>query len=58
MIVKRAILDEKHLHHKGALDMGVSASAGVGKSAGKHGAGLPDDEACADEDDDEDEIPH
>ena len=58
MIVKKGIPDDKYLHHKEALDMGVSASAGVGKNVGKRGASLPDDEACADEEDDEDEILH
>lgn len=28
---------------------------GVGENAGKRGAGLPDEEACSDEDDDEDD---
>jgi len=33
----------------------TTSSAGVGENAAKHGAGLPDEEACSDEDDDEDD---
>ena len=32
----------------------TGSSTGVGETAKKRGAGLPDDEACADEDDDDD----
>ena len=54
MIVKTGIPSHKHLHIEQALDTGVSASTGVGKTAGNRRAGLLDDEACADEDDDDD----
>jgi len=57
MIVERGVLNEMHLHDKQALDTGILASMGVGKSAGKRRIGLLDDEGCAEEDDDEDDIP-
>ena len=43
-------------HRNEALDSGSVALAGVGGDAGqRRQAGLPDGEACADEDDDEDD---
>ena len=46
--------NEQRRNVQNALDASV-ASAGVGENAGKRGAGLPDEEACSDEDDDEDD---
>ena len=53
MIVEKGVLNGRHLHDNEALDIGDSASLGVGKSACERRAGLPNDEACTDADDDE-----
>lgn len=46
---------ERRLDGEKALIPCTTALAGVGENAGKRGAGLPDEEAGSDEDDDEDD---
>ena len=57
-LVERGIPKGKHERRRlanEALAAGVVSSAGVYGRGRKRGAGLPDNEACSDEDDDEDD---